>query len=65
MTRLTPLMRAFRSELLKCRRWSMVAGMGIMLVLSAFFAYLTIWLAYFILLIVPWLTGRSLASATR
>ena len=31
----------------------------------AFFAYLTIWLAYFILLIVPWLTGRSLASATR
>jgi hypothetical protein len=27
-----------------------------------FFAYLTIWLAYFILLIVPWLTGRSLAS---
>ncbi|HEY6230323.1 MAG TPA: hypothetical protein VIW64_03575 [Pyrinomonadaceae bacterium] len=27
-----------------------------------FFAYLTIWLAYFILLIVPWLTGRSVAS---
>ena len=31
----------------------------------AFFAYLTIWLAYFILLIVPWVTGRSLDSATR
>ena len=30
-----------------------------------FFAYLTIWLAYFILLIVPWLTGRSLAATTR
>ena len=30
----------------------------------AFFAYLTIWLAYFILLIVPWLTGRSLAPRT-
>lgn len=29
-----------------------------------FFVYLTIWLAYFILLIVPWLTGRSLASTT-
>jgi hypothetical protein len=29
-----------------------------------FFAYLTIWLAYFILLIVPWLTGRSLAATT-
>jgi hypothetical protein len=29
------------------------------------FAYLTIWLAYFILLLVPWLTGRSLASTTR
>ena len=28
----------------------------------AFFAYLTIWLAYFILLIVPWLTGRAMAS---
>ena len=31
----------------------------------AFFGYLTIWLAYFILLIVPWLTGRSLAATTR
>jgi len=31
----------------------------------AFFAYLTIWLAYFILLIVPWLTGRFLASTAR
>ena len=28
----------------------------------AFFGYLTIWLAYFILLIVPWLTGRSFAT---
>ena len=27
-----------------------------------YFASLTVWLAYFILLIVPWLTGRSLAS---
>ncbi len=41
MTVLTPVMRAFRSELLKCRRWSMLAGTGIMLVPSAFFAYLT------------------------
>lgn len=41
MTPLTPLLRAFRSEMLKCRRWSMFAGAGIMLVVSAFFAYLT------------------------
>jgi ABC-2 type transport system permease protein len=41
MTPLTPLLRAFRSEVLKCRRWSMFAGTGIMLVVSAFFAYLT------------------------
>src|ERR1700726_4104856 len=41
MTPLTSLMRAFRSELLKCRRWSMFAGTGVMLVPSAFFAYLT------------------------
>jgi ABC-2 type transport system permease protein len=41
MTALTPIVRAFRSELLKCRRWSMFAGTGIMLVPSAFFAYLT------------------------
>jgi ABC-2 type transport system permease protein len=41
MTPLTPLLRAFRSEVLKCRRWSMVAGTGIMLAVSAFFAYLT------------------------
>src|SRR5438045_2495284 len=34
MTPLTPLLRAFRSELLKCRRWSMFAGTGIMLVAS-------------------------------
>ncbi|MEP6819123.1 MAG: hypothetical protein ABJA18_06285 [bacterium] len=27
-----------------------------------YFASLTVWLAYFILLTVPWLTGRSLAS---
>ena len=30
-----------------------------------YFASLTVWLAYFILLIVPWFTGRSLASANR
>jgi ABC-2 type transport system permease protein len=41
MTPLTPIVRAFRSELIKCRRWSMFAGAGIMLVASAFFAYLT------------------------
>lgn len=41
MTPLTPIVRAFRSELIKCRRWSMFAGTGIMLVASAFFAYLT------------------------
>ena len=41
MTPLTPLLRAFRSEVLKCRRWSMFAGTWIMLVPSAFFAYLT------------------------
>ena len=41
MTLLTPIVHAFRSELLKCRRWSMFAGTGIMLVASAFFAYLT------------------------
>lgn len=31
----------------------------------SFFASLTVWLAYFLLLIVPWLTGRSLALTTR
>src|SRR5438445_12425637 len=41
MTTLTPLLRAFRSEVLKCRRWSMFAGTGIMLAVSASFAYLT------------------------
>jgi ABC-type transport system involved in multi-copper enzyme maturation permease subunit len=41
MTPLTPLLRAFRSELLKSRRWAMFAGTAIMLVVSAFFAYLT------------------------
>ena len=29
----------------------------------SYFASLTVWLAYFILLLVPWFTGRSLASA--
>lgn len=41
MTSLLPIWRAFRSEMLKCRRFSMVAGTGIMLVPSAFFAFLT------------------------
>src|SRR5947207_2093837 len=41
MTLLSPIVCAFRSELLKCRRWSMFAGTGIMLVASTFFAYLT------------------------
>jgi ABC-type transport system involved in multi-copper enzyme maturation permease subunit len=41
MTFLIPVIRAFRSELLKCRRWSMFVGTGVMLVLSAFFSYLT------------------------
>ena len=40
-TPFTPVLRAFRSELLKSRRWSMFAAMGTMVVLSAFFAYLT------------------------
>lgn len=31
----------------------------------AYFASLTVWLAYFILLIVPWFAGRSLTSADR
>lgn len=41
MTSLLPIWRAFDSELLKCRRWTMFAGTGVMLVASAFFAYLT------------------------
>lgn len=41
MTAISPLLRAFRSELLKCRRWSMLAGTGIMVVVSAFFGNLT------------------------
>ena len=41
MTSLTPFLRAFRSEVLKCRSFSMFAGTGIMLVASTFFAYLT------------------------
>jgi hypothetical protein len=31
----------------------------------AYFASLTVWLAYFTVLTVPWLTGRSLASTER
>lgn len=31
----------------------------------SYFASLTVWLAYVILLSVPWLTGRSLASRSR
>jgi len=30
-----------------------------------YFASLTVWLAYLILLTVPWFTGRSLVSAER
>jgi uncharacterized membrane protein (DUF373 family) len=30
-----------------------------------YFESLTVWLAYFILLIVPWLVGRSLANTSR
>jgi ABC-2 type transport system permease protein len=41
MTALTPVVRAFRSEVLKCLRWGMLAGTGIMLAASAFFSYLT------------------------
>lgn len=41
MISVTPLLRAFRSEVLKCRRWSMLGGTAVMLVSSAFFAYLT------------------------
>ena len=33
--------------------WLLKAGFG-------YFASLTVWLGYFILLIIPWLTGRSL-----
>ena len=34
-------MRAFRSELLKFRRWSVLAGSGVMILSTAFIAYLT------------------------
>ena len=34
-------MRAFRSELLKFRRWSVLAGSGVMILATAFIAYLT------------------------
>jgi ABC-2 type transport system permease protein len=35
------MMRAFRSEFLKFRRWSMLAGSGVMIASTAFIAYLT------------------------
>jgi len=35
------MVRAFRSELLKLRRWSVLAGGGVMIVATAFIAYLT------------------------
>src|SRR5438874_11956000 len=35
------MVRAFRSELLKLRRWSILAGGGVMIVASAAIAYLT------------------------
>jgi ABC-2 type transport system permease protein len=35
------VIRAFRSEVLKFRRWSVLAGAGVMLVVSTFIAYLT------------------------
>src|SRR5204863_4718954 len=35
------MVRAFRSELLKFRRWSVLAGSGVMIAATAFIAYLT------------------------
>ncbi len=35
------MVRAFRSELLKLRRWSVLAGGGVMIVATSFIAYLT------------------------
>ena len=35
------VIRAFRSEMLKFRRWSVLAGAGVMVVVSTFIAYLT------------------------
>ncbi len=35
------MIRAFRSELLKFRRWSVLAGSGVMIAATAFIAYLT------------------------
>lgn len=35
------MMRAFRSELFKLRRWSVLAGSGVMIAATAFIAYLT------------------------
>lgn len=36
-----PVIHAFRSEMLKFRRWSVLAGAGVMVVVSTFIAYLT------------------------
>lgn len=38
---MTSVIRAFRSELLKFRRWGVLAGTGVMVVMSTFIAYLT------------------------
>ena len=38
---MTQVMRAFSSELLKFRRWSVLAGAGVMIAATAFIAYLT------------------------
>ena len=38
---MTSVIRAFRSEVLKFRRWSVLAGTGAMLAVSTFIAYLT------------------------
>ena len=35
------MIRAFRSELLKFRRWSVLASAGVMITAAAFIAYLT------------------------
>ncbi|GHO68011.1 hypothetical protein KSC_069030 [Ktedonobacter sp. SOSP1-52] len=40
-TNMISVIRAFRSEVLKFRRWSVLAGAGMMLVVSTFIAYLT------------------------
>lgn len=38
---MTPVIRAFRSEVLKFRRWSVLAGAGAMVAVGTFVAYLT------------------------